>query len=200
MAFEIYNGTGTGFNALAKLNEMWDFDTYDDSGSTHIATCGNVKLEATSTYMYLKTLSGTTLFENRLSGLAFKIVKATNAIVLFWTYNNEPQVIVLGTMTDLSGNVGIGGVSRNGSTGNVVYITSEQQRAITSQQVGNLMSDTITQIIPITSNKTGSFTFDNIYFLFVTTITDPYPGSIAGMYKIGDDSYYLANCILIKEE
>ena len=202
MAFEIYNGTGTGFEALAKMNEMWDFDTYDDSGSEHIATYGNVKIKVDGSFMYFGTTSDVQLKNMRFETQNFKIIKAANAIMLFWIYSGStPMVIVLGTATDSNGTAGKGGLCRPGGVGTPTYcILSERQTDMPlTANTTIFQSDSITQLVPLSSNKAGSYTFDNVYMLYLTTMPTNTVSNISGLYQIGEDNYYLSNCIAIKE-
>ena len=196
MAFEIYNGTGNGTAMFTKLNEMWEFDSYDDtSGIT--ATYGNAKFEISSSSI-LNIYNGTTQIYNQEifpSNALFTIVKSESSIMLSWLYNNYIYTIIIGTLANADGtSTGKGIVFTDGRSNNSPYYMVAGTNA--DINISNVLrqTDALTQLMPQVSMREG-WIFNNAYRSLYDT-----SDSKRGLYMIGSDRFYISGRAAIKEE
>lgn len=196
MAFEIYNGTGNGTAMFTKLNEMWEFDSYDDtSGIT--ATYGNAKFEIPND-SDLRIYNGTTqIFDQTVFyGTAlFTIVKSESSIMLSWIDNTYIYTIIIGTLANADGtSTGKGIVITDGRNNNSPYYMVAGTNADSS--ISNVLrqTDALTQLIPQVSMREG-WIFNNAYRSLYDT-----SDSKKGLYMIGSDRFYISGRAAIKEE
>ena len=196
MAFEIYNGTGNGTAMFAKLNEMWEFDSYDDtSGIT--ATYGNAKFVIPDGII-LRIYNGTTQIINQegfSSNALFTIVKSESSIMLSWLYGNYIYTIIIGTLVNADGtSTGKGVVFTDGfNSGSPYYMVAGTNA---DSNVSNVLhqTDALTQLMPQVSMREG-WIFNNAYRSLYDT-----SNSKRGLYTIGSDRFYISGCAAIKEE
>lgn len=198
MAFEIYNGTGNGTAMFTKLNEMWEFDSYDDtSGIT--ATYGNAKFVIPNGTI-LRIYNGTTQIFNQEAfsdNNLFTIVKSESSIMLSWLYGNYNYIytIIIGTLANADGtSTGKGIVFTDGINTNSPYYMVAGTNA--DRNVSNVLSqtDVLTQLMPQVSMREG-WIFNNAYrSLYDTSV------SKRGLYTIGSDRFYISGRAAIKEE
>ncbi len=197
MAFEIYNGTGYGNVMFTKLNEMWEFDSYDDtSGIT--ATYGNAKFEIPSSSI-LRIYNGTTqIFDQEVfyGNDLFTIVKSESSIMLSWFYSGSYiMTLIIGTLANTDGtSVGKGTVFTNGYASNSPYYMVAGTNADTN--ISNVLrqTDVLTQLMPQVSMREG-WIFNNAYRSLYDT-----SDSKRGLYTIGSDRFYISGRAAIKEE
>ena len=196
MAFEIYNGTGNGTVMLAKLNEMWEFDSYDDtSGIT--ATYGNAKFVIPDGTI-LRIYNGTTQIVNQevfSSNALFTIVKSESSIMLSWLNGNYIDTIIIGTLANADGtSTGKGIVFTDGLNTNSPYYIVAGTNADSS--ISNVLrqTDALTQLVPQVSMREG-WIFNNAYRSLYDT-----SNSKRGLYMIGSDRFYISGRAAIKEE
>lgn len=191
MAFEIYNGVGNFANALAKINEMWELDSYDSSQND--ATYGIAEIYGSNSAAIL--VPGSEIFScSFASGTSYTIVKTATAILLAWIYSGEVSVIILGTTTDENGITGKG-VACKGYNYNLKYMTTRVQAYYSDF---TLVSDGNNQLIKLSSNQYSTHTFDNVYRLTIKSFVNT--NAIMGKFTLKGDTYYLANYLAIKEE
>lgn len=197
MAFEIYNGTGSGLAMFEKLNEMWEFDSYDDTSGI-VATYGNAKFEVNSNGMVLYMYNDTTqLFNQEVFGSPgiFTIIKSDSSIMLSWLYGSYIHTIIIGNLTDVEGNTGKGAVLTLGQSGNnhpYYMVAGEESNSGASNTLS--VTDVLTQLVPQVCTR-GGWAFDNAYrSLFDTSDTK------RGLYTIGNERYYISGRTAIKEE
>lgn len=196
MAFEIYNGTGNGTAMFTKLNEMWQFDSYDDtSGIT--ATYGNAKFVIPDGTI-LRIYNGTTQIFNQevfSSNDLFTIVKSESSIMLSWFDNNYIYTIIIGTLANADGtSTGKGIVFTDGFNNNSPYYMVAGTN--TDSSISNVLhqTDVLTQLMPQVSMREG-WIFNNAYrSLYDTSV------SKRGLYMIGSDRFYISGRAAIKEE
>ena len=196
MAFEIYNGTGYGTAMFTKLNEMWEFDSYDDtSGIT--ATYGNAKFVITDGTI-LRIYNGTTQIINQevfSSNALFTIVKSESSIMLSWLNGNYIDTIIIGTLANADGtSTGKGIVFTDGLNTNSPYYIVAGTNADSS--ISNVLrqTDALTQLVPQVSMREG-WIFNNAYRSLYDT-----SNSKRGLYMIGSDRFYISGRAAIKEE
>lgn len=196
MAFEIYNGTGNGTAMFTKLNEMWEFDSYDDTSGI-VATYGNAKFELPSSEI-LRIYNGTTQIVNQeafYGNALFTIVKSESSIMLSWFYNQYIHTIIIGTLANADGtSTGKGIVFTDGLNNNSPYYMVAGTNADSS--ISNVLrqTDVLTQLTPQVSMREG-WIFDNAYRSLYDT-----SGSKRGLYMIGSDRFYISGRAAIKEE
>jgi len=196
MAFEIYNGTGDGTAMFTKLNEMWEFDSYDDtSGIT--ATYGNAKFVIPDGTI-LRIYNGTTQIINQevfASNALFTIVKSDSSIMLSWLNGNYSDTIIIGALANADGtSTGKGIVFTDGVNTNSPYYMVAGTNA--DRNVSNVLhqTDVLTQLMPQVSMREG-WIFNNAYrSLYDTSV------SKRGLYMIGSDRFYISGRAAIKEE
>lgn len=193
MAFEIYNGTGNGTTMFQKLNEMWDFDSYDDTSGI-VATYGNAKFEIPTTGSILRFYNDTTQIYNAeaFQGGIFTIVKADTAIMLSWAYRSYTHTIIIGTLTNVDGSTGKGAVLTPGNSGNYYMVAGTN--ADTNISTAFITTDVLTQFVQQVSIF-GGWVFDNAYRSIFDT-----SDSKRGLYMIGSDRYYISGRTAIKDE
>ena len=196
MAFEIYNGTGYGTAMFTKLNEMWEFDSYDDtSGIT--ATYGNAKFVIPDGTI-LRIYNGTTQIINQevfSSNALFTIVKSESSIMLSWLNGNYIDTIIIGTLANADGtSTGKGIVFTDGLNTNSPYYIVAGTNADSS--ISNVLrqTDALTQLVPQVSMREG-WIFNNAYRSLYDT-----SNSKRGLYMIGSDRFYISGRAAIKEE
>lgn len=194
MAFEIYNGTGNGIAMFTKLNEMWEFDSYDDTDGI-IATYGNAKFEIPGAALRIYN-STTQIFNQEAfsSNALFTIVKSESSIMLSWIYvDNYIHTIIIGTLANIDGtNTGKGVVFTSGSSSNYYMIAGTNGDVSVS---GSYYStDTLTQLVPQVSMREG-WIFNNAYRSLYDTSDNK-----RGLYMIGNQRYYISGRAAIKEE
>ena len=191
MAFEIYNGVGNFANALAKINEMWELDSYDSSEND--ATYGIAEIYGSSDASII--VENSQIFSvNFASGTSYTIVKTATAILLAWLYSGEVSVIILGTTTDENGITGKG-VACKSYNYNLKYMTTRLQAAYSDF---TNVSDGNNQLINLSSNSYSTHTFDSVYRLVITSFVNP--NATRGKFTLKGDTYYIANYLAIKEE
>lgn len=196
MAFGIYNGTGDGTAMFTKLNEMWEFDSYDDtSGIT--ATYGNAKF-VISDGTILRIYNGTTQILNQevfSSNTLFTIVKSESSIMLSWGSGNYIDTIIIGTLANADGtSTGKGIVFTDGVNTNSPYCMVAGTNA--DRSVSNVLhqTDVLTQLMPQVSMREG-WIFNNAYRSLYDTSDNK-----RGLYMIGSDRFYISGRAAIKEE
>lgn len=197
MAFEIYNGTGNGTVMFAKLNEMWKFDSYDDtSGIT--ATYGNAKFEILSDSA-LRIYNGTTqIFNSEVfsRNALFTIIKSESSIMLSWLYGSTNiMTLIIGTLANTDGtSTGKGIVFTTGLNNSSPYYMVAGTNA--DSNISNVFhqTDVLTQLMPQVSMREG-WIFNNAYCSLYDT-----SGSKRGLYMIGSDRFYISGRAAIKEE
>jgi len=183
MAFEIYNGTGDGIAIFTKLNEMWEFDSYDDtSGIT--ATYGNAKFEIPNSSV-LQIYNGTTQIFNQevfYSTALFTIVKSESSIMLSWLYDSRYiMTLIIGTLANTNGtSVGKGTIFTFGYGSNSPYYMVAGTNA--DSDISNVLrqTDVLTQLIPQVSMREG-WIFNNAYRSLYDTSDNK-----RGLYMIGN--------------
>lgn len=196
MEFEIYNGTGNGTAMFTKLNEMWEFDSYDDTSGI-VATYGNAKFELPSSEI-LRIYNGTTQIYNQeafYGNALFTIVKSESSIMLSWLDNNYIYTIIIGTLANSDGtSTGKGIVFTDGNSSDSPYYMVAGTNADSS--ISNVLrqTDVLTQLTPQVSMREG-WIFDNAYRSLYDT-----SGSKRGLYMIGSDRFYISGRAAIKEE
>jgi hypothetical protein len=191
MAFEIYNGVGDFANALAKINEMWELDSYDSS--TNESTYGIARIYG-SNYASIVTENSQIFSISFDSSTSYTIVKTATAILLTWLYGSEVSVIILGTTTDDNGITGKG-VACKGKNYSLNYMTTRLQA--TYSDFTNT-SDGNNQLINLSSNSYSTHTFDSVYRLVIKSFVNA--NATMGKFTLKGDTYYIANYLAIKEE
>ena len=196
MAFEIYNGVGDFANALAKINEMWELDSYDSS--TNEATYGIATMNWEYNRLVVRA-GGSSVFSADFVDTSYTIVKSAAAILLTWIYGsgserNTVGVLVLGTTTDEDGVTGKG-LACKGGTYSMKYMTTRVQAEYSDFTI---TSDGNNQLINLSSNSYSTHTFDSVYRLVITSFVNP--NATMGKFTLKGDTYYIANYLAIKEE
>jgi hypothetical protein len=195
MAFEIYNGVGDFANALAKINEMWELDSYDSS--TNQATYGIATMDGGANAIVIRAESSSVFNADFGYSTSYTIVKSAAAILLTWIYGNSSSsvgVLVLGTTTDEDGVTGKG-LACKGGTYSLKYMTTRVQAEYSDF---TLTSDGNNQLINLSSNTYSTHTFDSVYRLAIKSFVNP--NATRGKFTLKGDTYYIANYLAIKEE
>lgn len=193
MAFEIYNGTGNGTTMFQKLNEMWDFDSYDDTSGI-VATYGNAKFEIPTAGSILRFYNGeTSMYNSELFQVnIFTIIKTNTAIMLSWKYGNYSHTIVIGTITNVDGSTDKGAILTLGNSGNYYMVAGTNGDTNISTSI--ITTDVLTQFVQQVSIF-GGWIFDNAYRSIFDTSDNK-----RGLYMIGSDRFYISGRAAIKEE
>ena len=209
MAFEIYEGIITGTNITAanqmidKLIEMWNFDDVSQSeGEYHSATYGNIYLFGSSGNMCIGVSGSTnanfqaTLPNANVGSNSFVIVKAQNSIMLAWTSNNQWSSVIIGNIKSVDGDTSKGmlGYNRNYNFVYPAYNDALQNNL----SINSLTTNKGTQLVPVMAEN--GYYLDNGYRILASKTSLTNLSHIYGQYMIGDDKYYVAGGLAIKEE
>lgn len=193
MAFEIYNGTGNGTAMFQKLNEMWDFDSYDDTSGI-VVTYGNAKFEIPTAGSVLRFYNGeTSMYNSELFQVnIFTIIKTNTAIMLSWKYSTYTHTIIIGTITNVDGSTSKGAILTLGNSGNYYMVAGTNGDTNISTTL--VTTDVLTQFAQQASSL-GGWIFNNAYRSICDTTE-----AKRGLYMIGDDRFYVSGRSAIKEE
>ena len=200
MAFEYYSGSGNANAIINKLIEMWDFDSSDTTSSDHSATYGNAQIISGSNNLFVQTVrettSGLAIF---CSYTAFKIIKATNSIMVCIDYNGYYGAIIIGNLTNSDGQSSKGIFGHNAQSTEIASIMGAS--AIQSKiQFTPKTSDTLTQLVPMAAPTFGDWYFENGYRIEIATVSSTILNGTHGLYDIGGEKYYFAGNVAIKED
>lgn len=194
MAFEIYTGTASSLNDIIdKMIEMWEFDESDTTSSVHTATYGNAVIKGQNQILFNGETAVSPSREIFSAGVTFHVVKSNTAIMATWLYANYPIAIVVGTLTNTDGTAGKGALFQD-SNQYLYAVMGEESNSQWSISSIFRTSDGIMQLIPYVT-PTGGWYFDNCYWTIVDTSFIK-----QGKYIIGEDTFYIARRIAIKEE
>ena len=212
MAFEIYEGIITGNNITAanqmidKLIEMWNFDDVSQSeGQYHSATYGNIYLFGETSYsgkMCIGVSGSTsanfqaTLPNANVGSNSFVIVKAQNSIMLAWKINDQWSSVIIGNIKSVDGNISKGMLGYNRDY-NFVY-PAYNDALQNNLSINSLTTNKGTQLVPVMAEN--GYYLDNGYRILASTTSLTNLAVICGQYMIGDDKYYIASGLAIKEE
>lgn len=209
MAFEIYEGIITGTNIEAanqmidKLIEMWNFDEVSQTeGVYHSATYGSIKLFGSDGNMCIG-ISGSssarfqaTLPNANEGSNSFVIVKAQNSIMLAWTSNNQWSSVIIGNIKSVDGDTSKGMLGYNRSY-NFVY-PAYHNALQNNLSINSLTTNKGTQLVPVMAEN--GYYLDNGYRILASKTSLTNLSHICGQYIKGDDKYYIAGGLAIKEE
>ncbi|MBR1422633.1 MAG: hypothetical protein IJ571_04220 [Ruminococcus sp.] len=189
MAFETYTGYFTNISAvLQKLSEMWEFDSVESNAYTY----GNAVLKPDSSLLYNgDTAVGANY--NWSNSQYCTIAKTDKAVIVSTFYDNKPQAIVLGTVTNEAGEVSKGGMT------NIRYTGTGTNYAVmgsnNSFNVGDTYrtTDGLTQLVPFIST-TGGWCFEKVFKVIAGSSTEK-----SGIFNIGGERYFISGHTAIKE-
>lgn len=209
MAFEIYEGIITGTYEAAtnqmidKLIEMWNFDEVSQTeGFYHSATYGSIKLFGADGNMCIG-VSGSSSANFRASlptasvgSNSFVIVKAQNSIMLAWKVNDQWSSVIIGNIKSVDGNISKGMLGYNRDY-NFVY-PAYNDALQNNLSINSLTTNKGTQLVPVMAEN--GYYLDNGYRILASETSLTNLAYICGQYMIGDDKYYIASGLAIKEE
>ena len=189
MAFETYTGYFTSINAvLQKLSEIWEFDSVESNTYTY----GNAVLKPDNALLY----NGSTAVgaNYNWSGSQYcTIAKTDKAVIVSTTYDNKPQAIVLGTVTNEEGEVSKGGMTNtrytNAGSNYAVMGSNNSSNVVDSYRT----TDGLTQLIPFIST-TGGWCFDKVFRVIAGSSIEK-----SGIFYIGGERYFISGHTAIKE-
>lgn len=206
MAFEIYNGVASGATVagcneiIDKIIEMWDCDSSDTTSEGHSATYGNctIATNAANVGGFTVTMNGTTLsitMKLVSSNLSYKIVKATNALILYTNQqtNGNVNVFIFGTITNIDGSTGKGALEVNNTAAAQFAACTDDENTL---NVSDTMrtTDGLVQLAPYISTFKGWY-FDNAFRVYAANNYNN-----VGEYTINGENYFMAYRTAIKEE
>lgn len=207
MAFEIYNGVASGATVagcneiIDKIIEMWDCDSSDTTSEGHSATYGNCTIATNTggtTGAFTVTMNGTTLttaMQLSSSNLSYKVVKATNALLVYTNpySNGNVNVFVFGTVTNIDGSTGKGALEViNLATAAFTACTDDENTVNVSDTMRT--TDGLVQLAPYISTF-GGWYFDNAFRVYAA---NSYTN--VGEYTINGENYFMAYRTAIKDE
>lgn len=206
MAFEIYNGVASGATVagcneiIDKIIEMWDCDSSDTESEGHSATYGNctISTNTSSAGSFTVTMNGTTLTTTmRLvaNNLSYKIVKATNALIVYINPQSSGtiNVFVFGTITNIDGSTGKGALEANSAAQGAFSACTDDENTLTVSDTMRT-TDGLVQLTPYISTFKGWY-FDNVFRVYAA---NNYTN--VGEYTINGENYFIAYRTAIKDE
>lgn len=206
MAFEIYNGVASdaavaGCNEIIdKIIEMWDCDSSDTTSGGHSATYGNctIATNATNAGNFTVTMNGTAITPQMgidSNNLSYKIVKATNALIVYINPQSggSINVFIFGTITNIDGSTGKGALEvNNAAQARFTACTDDENTLGVSDTMRT--TDGLVQLAPYISTFKGWY-FDNVFRVYAA---NNYTN--VGEYTINGENYFIAYRTAIKDE
>lgn len=194
MAFEIYTGTASSLNDIIdKMIEMWEFDESDTTSSVHTATYGNAVIKGQNQILFNGGTAVSPSSSIFSAGATFHVIKSDTAIMATWLYSNYMPAIVVGTLTNTDGSTGKGVLFQDPNQ-SLYAVMGEETNSQWSISSLIRTSDGVMQLVPYVS-PVGGWYFDNCYWTIIDTSLVK-----QGKYIIGEDTFYIARRIAIKEE
>ena len=206
MAFEIYNGVASGATVagcneiIDKIIEMWDCDSSDTTSEGHSATHGNctIATNTSNTGAFTVTMNGTAMTSTmrlNTNNLSYKVVKATNALLVYINpqSNGNVNVFIFGTITNIDGSTGKGALEvLNAATAQFAACTDDENTSNVSDTMRT--TDGLVQLAPYISTFKGWY-FDNAFRVYAA---NNYTN--VGEYTINGENYFVAYRTAIKDE
>ena len=206
MAFEIYNGVASGATVagcneiIDKIIEMWECDSSDTTSEGHSATYGNctIATNATNASNFTVTMNGTTLTTTmRLAtnNLSYKIVKATNALLVYINPNSSGSVnvFIFGTITNIDGSTGKGALEVLNTAQTAFNACTDDENTLNVSDTMRI-TDGLVQLAPYISTFKGWY-FDNVFRVYAANNY-----THVGEYTINGENYFIAYRTAIKDE
>lgn len=205
MAFQYVTGTYTSPNELIDaIAEVWEFDEVDTESENHSATWGALSIAQKSSTQVALLRNGTEATNFSICAASipgnFKIIKASNAILIEYNYSNYNGLLIITTATQVANPDQLDKimlyVKPNGALRQaVLYALSTEQSFNVSTYFGAYVESSDCYQICKYVQPIGGYKADNAYIV----IRSP-SETLSAEVQLDGEVYYFNKMFAIKDE